>query len=116
MNKMNWSGRSHNYKRNKIIFVEDLLKKLNKKNISFFSGVPDSILKDFCNTLSNFGPKKHIIATNEGSAISLGIGYFLSKENYYKMARVPEVLELYNISKLISFGLSTFILTYIFFG
>ena len=63
-----------------MIFVEDLLKKLNKNNISFFSGVPDSILKDFCNTLSNFSAKKHIIATNEGSAISLGIGYFLSKK------------------------------------
>jgi len=63
-----------------MILAEDLLKKLNKKNISFFSGVPDSILKDFCNKLSRFNSKKHIVAVNEGSAVSLGMGYFLSKK------------------------------------
>lgn len=63
-----------------MILVEDFLKRLNKKNISFFSGVPDSILKDFCNTLSKFNSRKHIIATNEGSAVSLGVGYFLRKK------------------------------------
>ena len=63
-----------------MILVKDLLNNLKKNNISFFTGVPDSILKDFCNYLDKLPKKKHIIAVNEGSAISLGIGYYLSKK------------------------------------
>ena len=63
-----------------MILLKDLLNNLKKNNISFFTGVPDSILKDFCNYLTKLPKKKHIIAVNEGSAISLGIGYYLSKK------------------------------------
>ncbi len=35
--------------------------------INFFTGVPDSLLKDFCGYISdNHDPKNHIIAANEG--------------------------------------------------
>ena len=52
---------------------------LRKKNIDFFSGVPDSLLKDFCAYISdNVSEKMHIITANEGSAIGLGVGYYLS--------------------------------------
>ena len=59
-----------------MINVEDLQKILKINNCNFFSGVPDSVLKEFSKSLEN--NKNHIIATNEGSAVSLGIGNYLS--------------------------------------
>lgn len=61
-----------------MIKVDSLIGTLKKKNINFFTGVPDSVLKALSSKLQNFSKKKHIIAVNEGSAISLGIGYYLS--------------------------------------
>jgi len=61
-----------------MILVENLIKVLKKNKISFFSGVPDSILKHFSSHLEKFSKKKHVIASNEGSAVSIGIGYHLS--------------------------------------
>ena len=49
-----------------------------KKNINFFSGVPDSVLKNFLVFLDKLPSKNHVIASNEGSAIGAGIGYHLS--------------------------------------
>tara|TARA_B100000902_G_C27306473_1_gene915777 strand:- start:1525 stop:2625 length:1101 start_codon:yes stop_codon:yes gene_type:complete len=51
---------------------------LKRKNINFFSGVPDSCLNEFCNELSNHKNIQNIVAANEGSAVSLGIGYNLA--------------------------------------
>ena len=64
-----------------MILVENLLNTLKKNKINFFTGVPDSILKIFCNFVEKLPKKKHISATNEGSAVSLGIGYYLSTKN-----------------------------------
>ena len=61
-----------------MIFTENLIKSLKRNNINFFSGVPDSILKNLTSCFDNLSKKKHIIAVNEGSAISIGIGYYLS--------------------------------------
>jgi len=61
-----------------MIFVEKLFNTLKKNNINFFTGVPDSVLKNFSIYLKHFNLNRHIIASNEGSAISIGIGYFLS--------------------------------------
>lgn len=56
-------------------FVEELL----KNDIDFFSGVPDSLLKNVCYYIEDNIPKKqHIIAANEGNALSIGIGYHLA--------------------------------------
>ena len=58
---------------------ETLVNFLKKQDISFFSGVPDSLLKDFCAYVDDhFPPNNHIIAANEGSAIGLAIGHHLS--------------------------------------
>ena len=40
-----------------MIYAEDLLRTLDNNKISFFTGVPDSILKDFTNYL-DFKKKK----------------------------------------------------------
>ena len=61
-----------------MIKVETLIKKLEKNNCNFFTGVPDSVLKELSILLEKKNKKNHIIATNEGSAISLGIGHYLA--------------------------------------
>ena len=63
-----------------MILVESLISKLNKSKIDFFTGVPDSVLKPFSSFIENYKYKNHVIATSEGSAISIGIGYYLSKK------------------------------------
>ena len=61
-----------------MIGVEKLIKILKKNKINFFTGVPDSILKNFSSQIENYERKKHVIAANEGTAVSLGVGYYLS--------------------------------------
>ena len=61
-----------------MVLVENLLKQLVKNKVNFFTGVPDSILKNFSSYLEKYPQKKHVIATNEGSAASIGIGHYLS--------------------------------------
>ena len=52
---------------------------LFEKEIKFYTGVPDSLLKNFCSYITDHTDKSnHIIAANEGNALSLGIGYHLS--------------------------------------
>lgn len=52
---------------------------LTKNNIEFFTGVPDSLLKSFCAYIKdNVDNEKNIIAANEGNAIALAAGYYLS--------------------------------------
>ena len=57
------------------IFLEQL-----KKKVNFFCGVPDSVLQEFITCLSEDKSIKHYVCVNEGSAISLGIGYYLAKK------------------------------------
>ena len=59
-----------------MIKVDSLINLLKKNKCDFYSGVPDSILKELSSSLKN--NNKHIIATNEGSAISIGVGNYLS--------------------------------------
>ncbi len=61
-----------------MILVENLFNTLKKNKIDFFTGVPDSILKEFSSFLEKLTIKQHMIAVNEGSAASIGIGYYLS--------------------------------------
>jgi len=47
--------------------------------IELFTGVPDSLLKDFCGFISDNAPVgKHIIAANEGAAVAIASGYYLA--------------------------------------
>ena len=68
-----------------MIKAKTLVNLLKKNNINFFSGVPDSILKELSFLLENKKKQKHIIATNEGSAVSIGIGHYLSTK------RIPAI-------------------------
>ena len=57
------------------IFYEVL--KANK--VSFFTGVPDSLLKEFCAYIETISKdSSHVIAANEGSAIAIATGHHLA--------------------------------------
>ena len=64
-----------------MIKVNSLINLLKKNNSNFFTGVPDSVLKELCYSLKNQSKKNHIIATSEGAAVSMGIGHYLSTKN-----------------------------------
>lgn len=52
---------------------------LKKKKISFYTGVPDSLLKNFCLCVDeNVDKNNHIITPNEGIAIALAGGHHLA--------------------------------------
>ena len=52
---------------------------LASKNIDFFAGVPDSLLKNICAYITDNLPKEqNIIAANEGGAMGIAAGYHLA--------------------------------------
>ena len=61
-----------------MIKTKSLIQLMKKNNINFFSGVPDSVLKELSLIIDNMKKTKHIIASNEGSAVSIGIGHYLA--------------------------------------
>lgn len=62
-----------------MIDPEDFLKTLIDLDIRFFTGVPDSLLKEICICFNKFfDNKQHITACNEGAAVGLGIGHYLA--------------------------------------
>ena len=53
---------------------------LEKEGVEFFSGVPDSLLKEFCEYVDKtLPPSQHVIAANEGTAVGLAAGSYLAK-------------------------------------
>ena len=58
---------------------KSLLDSFTNNDITFFSGVPDSLLSDFSKELNAKKAKvKHIISPNEGNALSIAIGAFIT--------------------------------------
>lgn len=56
-----------------------LFDQLNVMGLNFFTGVPDSLLNDFCLHLVNNVPDcQHIMAANEGNAIGIAAGYHMA--------------------------------------
>lgn len=61
---------------------EQLFNSLEEQGIDFFTGVPDSLLNDFCLYLCNhYGNDRHIMAANEGNAIAIAAGHYLATGN-----------------------------------
>lgn len=67
-----------------MIKVEEFEELLQENNVNFYTGVPDSQLKAFCDYIEDkYGiSDKHIIAPNEGNAVALATGYHLSTGKY----------------------------------
>ena len=58
-----------------------ILEECRKAGIDFFTGVPDSLLRGFCDEIYDvFGTDSpnHIVAHNEGGAIALCAGHYLA--------------------------------------
>ena len=52
---------------------------LTDLGIEFYTGVPDSLLKNFCAVITdNAAEENHIIAANEGNAVSIALGYYMA--------------------------------------
>jgi phosphonopyruvate decarboxylase len=62
-----------------MITAHDFYNVLKQHDIDFFTGVPDSLLKDFCAYVTdNTSSDRNIITANEGNAIGLAAGYHLA--------------------------------------
>jgi phosphonopyruvate decarboxylase len=56
---------------------------LKERGFDFYTGVPDSLLKDFCGYVTdNAPPNKHIIAANEGTAVAIAAGYHMATRKF----------------------------------
>ena len=61
------------------ISPKDFYNDLVHHDINFFTGVPDSLLKNFCGYVEdNVKKTHHIIAANEGNAIAIASGHYLA--------------------------------------
>ena len=58
-------------------FVETLV----HQGVDFFTGVPDSLLKNFCAYVTDNCGENHVIAANEGGAVGLAAGHYLATGN-----------------------------------
>ncbi len=62
-----------------MIRPEFFIEKLRSEGIGFFSGVPDSLLKNVCAYITDHFDEQHnIIAANEGAAVGLAAGHYLA--------------------------------------
>ncbi len=58
---------------------EQFLARLQEEGIGFFTGVPDSLLKEICACITaSVDPQQHVIAANEGAATGLATGYHIA--------------------------------------
>lgn len=62
-----------------MIDQKKLLNHLQESKVEFITGVPDTLLNDFCLSVEEEWPKEqHVIAANEGNAVALAVGYHLA--------------------------------------
>ena len=57
-----------------------VFEELEKNGITFFTGVPDSYLDNFCNYILANLADRNIIAANEGNAIGIATGHYLASK------------------------------------
>lgn len=61
---------------------QTLFETLDRLGVKFFTGVPDSLLNDFCLYLTNNIPdSRHVMAANEGNAIGIAAGNYMATGN-----------------------------------
>lgn len=65
-----------------MVSVEKVYQTFLANGIDFFTGVPDSLLKNICAYITDHtSEKQHIIAANEGSAVGIAAGHYLASGN-----------------------------------
>ena len=61
---------------------EEFYNEIASHGIELFTGVPDSLLKEFCLCVdARISREQHIITANEGNAIALACGHYLAKKS-----------------------------------
>ena len=61
---------------------QTLFEALDRLGVKFFTGVPDSLLNDFCLYMTNNIPdSRHVMAANEGNAIGIAAGNYIATGN-----------------------------------
>ena len=61
---------------------QTLFEALDRLGVKFFTGVPDSLLNDFCLFMTNNIPdSRHVMAANEGNAIGIAAGNYMATGN-----------------------------------
>ena len=62
-----------------MVNLKELFVALQAMGVDFFTGVPDSLLNDFCLYLTNYmTTKQHVMAANEGNAIAIAAGHYMA--------------------------------------
>ena len=62
-----------------MISPKNFISELQALGINFFTGVPDSLLKNICAYITdNVEAKRNIITANEGAAVALAAGHYLA--------------------------------------
>ena len=62
-----------------MIDVKEAYEALVKSGVDLFTGVPDSLLKNFCAYITDtVSQQYHIIAANEGNAVGIAAGHYLA--------------------------------------
>lgn len=62
-----------------MVSVEKVYETFLRNGVDFFTGVPDSLLKNICAYFTDYvAPKNHIIAANEGAAIGIASGHYMA--------------------------------------
>ena len=65
-----------------MIDTKDFYNTLIANDFDFFTGVPDSLLKQLCLCINDLSGDKHIIAANEGNALAIASGYNIATGRY----------------------------------
>ena len=61
---------------------QSLFEALDRLGVKFFTGVPDSLLNDFCLYMTNNIPdSQHVMAANEGNAVGIAAGNYMATGN-----------------------------------
>ncbi|KKU51803.1 MAG: hypothetical protein UX74_C0020G0008 [Parcubacteria group bacterium GW2011_GWA2_47_10b] len=61
-----------------MILPKEFVRTLKRNGVTFYTGVPDSLLKDFVSCVARREKNSHVIAANEGNAVALAAGHFLA--------------------------------------
>ncbi len=65
-----------------MVNLDNLFQAFDEMGVKFFTGVPDSLLNDFCLYLTqNIPDTQHVMAANEGNAIGIATGNYMATGN-----------------------------------
>ena len=62
-----------------MVDLKQLFVALDEKGVKFFTGVPDSLLNNFClYMVENIPDGQHVMAANEGNAVAIAAGHYMA--------------------------------------